>query len=53
MKRVIAELQFDCDQKKEARPEDAVSIRSQVAELALKACSREQVGPQRVAGQGS
>ena len=39
MKRVIAELQRGVDQKKEAQPEDAVRIRSQVAELALKACS--------------
>ena len=39
MKRVIAELQHDRDQKKEAQPEDAVRIRSQVAELGLKACS--------------
>jgi len=39
MKRIIAELQHDRDQKKEAQLEDAVRIRSQVTELALKACS--------------
>ena len=39
MTHVITELQHDRGQKKEAQPEDAVRIRPQVAELALKACS--------------